>query len=162
MLKAIAMLSAISLVPTAGFALSQYWEVERLKTEVNRLSRDAEDTTEKRVLIEKQLEEAEKSNQKKSLEIAARNRELVQLRSDAERLKSRIAELESVVATNPKKVDQAELLKLRAFMTSVEEYIESQSRLLKGLADAVPKRPSRYEELTEKFKDAIRGTSNNE
>lgn len=140
-LKAFTTLSVLALVATAGFALLQYQEVERLQTEVNRFSRDAEDAAGKRNLIEQQLEEVKNSNQRKSIEIAKQTSELLQLRSDAARLKSNIAEREKIIAANPEKVDQAELASLRSLRERVEEYIEQQQGSLKGLTDAVSETP---------------------
>ena len=165
MLKAFATLSAIALLATAGFAVTQYWEVERLQLEVNRLSLDGEDAAKAKDLIKQQLEEVKKANHQKTIEIATRTRELVQLRSDAERLKIRNAELDSVVAANPQWRHQAELLALRSFKASVEKYIDSQSRSLKELADAVPKPVSKIEELQDKARqvmEAIQGKNDNE
>jgi hypothetical protein len=162
MLKAFTTLCVLALVATAGFALLQYREVERLQTEVNRFSRDAEDAAGVRNLIEQQLEEVKNSNQKKSIEIATQTRELLQLRSDAERLKSHVAERDKIIAANPEKVDQVELAALRSFKASVEEYIDLQQRSLKGLTDAVPQTPSKYNGFADRVKDVLKGKSSNE
>lgn len=162
MLKALITLTAIALLATAGFAVAQYWEVERLQLKVNELAHDTENVAKASELIEQQLKEAENANHKKTIEIETRTRELVQLRTEAQRMKNRIAELDSVVAANPQKVDQAELLALRSFKAAVEKHIDSQSRSLKELADAVPKPVSKIEELTDKVKEAIQGRIDNE
>ena len=158
MLKAFAALIAIALLATAGFAVTQYWEVERLQLEVKKLARDGKEAAEEKDLIKQQLEKAEKENEKKAIEVETQSRELVQLRSDAERLKNRIAELDSVVAANPEKVAKAELLALRSLKAVVEKHIDSQNRSLKELADSVPQPPSRFEE----FRDKFQGKNNNE
>lgn len=88
-------------------------------------------------------------------------RELVQLQSDAVRQKKWIAELDSVVAANPERVDQAELLSLRSCKAAVEEYIDAQNHSLTEPAKAVPKPLSRFEEVAKRVKEAIRGNINN-
>ena len=162
MLKAFATLSVIVLLATAGFAVTKYWEVERLQLELKKLARDGEETVEASDRIKHQLEEVDKANQKKTIEIEKLTRELVQVRTDAERLKTRVAELDKVVAANPQKVDQAELLALRSFKAAVEKYAESQSRSLKELVDSVPRPPSNIEKLSEKFNEIIQGKNNKE
>ena len=82
-------------------------------------------------------------------------------RSELQRYKHRVGELESVVAESPGKVDQAELLSLRTFKDAVERYIDSQGRSLQELKDAVPQSPTRLKERTDKVKESIQGKSNN-
>ena len=161
-LKAFATILAMALLATGGFALTQYWENEELRASTTSLTEGKVDAEKAAGLLQQRIDEEAKVSQRKTIEIESKTRELTQLRSETQRLKSRIGELESVVALSPAKVDQAELLALRSFKDAVKKYIDSQSRSLKELGDAVPDSQTKLEELADKVKEAIQGKSNNE
>lgn len=156
-----AILAPLLLVPTA-IAVMQYWEVERLEEDKKKLAEVKTEAAEANALLTRQLEKVDKENQQYKDEVNRQARELVKLQSERERLKSRIAELDSVVGANSAKVDQAELLALRSFKAAVEEYIQDQKTSFQKLEDAVPDTPSKIGKISEKFSEIIHGKNNNE
>ncbi|MCY2978829.1 MAG: DUF4200 domain-containing protein [Planctomycetota bacterium] len=152
LLQVLSILLAFALLVVVGFTVLQYSEIEKLRASTTRLVQDKEDSQRNAIDLKRQVDDEVKASQQRTIEIEAKARELTALRSERQRLKDRVSELESVVAASPGKVDQAELLSLRTFKDTVERYIKSQGSLLQELKDAVPKSPTILEELTEKVK----------
>lgn len=161
LLKVFSTLLAFALLITVVFAAFQYSEIEKMRASARSLVEDKNDAQRNAIELKRQIGDEVKARQQRSIEIEAKTRELTELRSELQRLKYRVGELESVVAASPGKVDQAELLSLRTFQDAVERYINSQGRSLQELKDAVPQSLTRLEELTDKVKEANQGNSNN-
>ena len=152
LLKMFSILLAFALLVTVGFTVLQYLEIEKMRANTTSLIKDREDAQRNAIDLKRQVDDELKASQQRTIEIEAKTRELTELRSELQRLMYRVSELESVVAANPGKVDQAELLSLRTFKDTVERYIDSQGVLLQELKDAVSQLPTRLKELTDKVK----------
>lgn len=120
-LKAFATLCAIASVAAAGIGVMLYSDVER---DVQKLTRELKDAN---IAIRQITSENEKQKKKVHL-----------LQTEVEQLQKLNANLNKVVADNPEKADQVELLQLRSFKATVETFIDTQNDSLKKLADAVP------------------------
>ena len=152
LLKMFSILLAFALLVTVGFTVLQYLEIEKMRANTTSLIKDREDAQRNAIDLKRQVDDELKASQQRTIQIEAKTRELTELRSELQRLMYRVSELESVVAANPGKVDQAELLSLRTFKDTVERYIDSQGVLLQELKDAVSQLPTRLKELTDKVK----------
>jgi len=152
LLKMFSILLAFALLVTVGFTVLQYLEIEKMRANTTSLIKDREDAQRNAIDLKRQVDDELKASQQRTIEIEAKTRELTELRSELQRLMYRVSELESVVAANPGKVDQAELLSLRTFKDTVEKYIDSQGVLLQELKDTVSQLPTRLKELTDKVK----------
>ncbi len=161
LLKMFSTLMAFALLSTVVFAVIQYSEIEKLRANTRSLVEDKSEAQRNALELQRQIDEEAKARLQGSIEIEAKTRELTELRSELQRLKSRVGELESVVAASPGKVDQAELLSLRTFKDAVERYINSQGRSLEELKNAFPQSLTRLEERTDKVKEVIQGKNNN-
>jgi len=145
-------LLAFALLVAVGFAVLQYLEIKKMRANTTSLVQDKKDAQRNAIDLKRQVDDEVKASQQRAMEIEAKARELTELRSERQRLKYRVSELESVVEASPGKVDQAELLSLRTFKDTVERYIQSQGSLLQELKDAVPQSPTRLKERTDKVK----------
>jgi cell division protein FtsL len=165
LLKMFSTLMAFALLATVVFAVIQYSETEKLRANTRSLVKDKSEAQRNAVELQRQIDEEAKARRQRSIEIEAKTRELTQelteLRSELQRQKDRVGDLESAVKASPGKVDQADLLSLRAFKDAVERYINSQGRSLQELKNAVPQSLSRVEERTDKVKETSQGKSNN-